>query len=60
MLALFPMRELWMLASLTSQFEERDIRKKKLEDSVVVEYVTTRYWLKWDGERTAKEMLHLV
>ena len=44
---------------ILDQFEERGVRKKKLEDGIVVEYATTRYWLKWDGEATAKETLRL-
>ena len=44
---------------ILDHFEERGVRKKRLEEGAVVEYASTRYWLKWDGEITAKETLRL-
>ena len=37
-----------------AQFEERGVRVPKLDDGVMIQTVATKYWVKWDGEATAK------
>ena len=39
-----------MQRQFLDQFEERGIRKKKLDDGVQIEYAATKYWVKYDGE----------
>ena len=39
---------------MLAQFEERGVKKNKLNDGVMIEYAETKYWVKWDGEESAK------
>ena len=40
--------------SVLDQFEEKGVREKKFDDGVAIEIATTKYWVKWDGEATAR------
>ena len=42
-----------------AEFEERGIRDKQLNDGVQIEVAKTKYWVKHDGEGTAKIMQRL-
>ena len=42
-----------------AQFEEKGLRKKKMEDGVSIDYAVTKYWVKYDGEDAAEETTRL-
>ena len=42
-----------------AQFEEKGLRKKKMEDGVQIDYAVTKYWVKYDGEDAAEETTRL-
>jgi hypothetical protein len=37
-----------------AQFEERGQRRKVVEDGVFIDKAETKFWVKWDGESSAK------
>ena len=44
---------------MLAQFEEKGLRKKKMEDGVQIDYAVTKYWVKYDGEDAAEETTRL-
>lgn len=45
---------------ILSHFEERPVKKRKFgETGEQVDFLTTKYWVKWDGEDSAKETTRL-
>lgn len=48
-----------MQKKVLAQFEEKGLRKKKMEDGVQIDYAVTKYWVKYDGEDAAEETTRL-
>lgn len=45
---------------MLQEFEERGIRKRKMsEDGSLVDVVSTKFWVRWDGEESAEETTNL-
>lgn len=40
---------------ILEQFEERGVKRAELQDGVQINVAVTKYWVKWDGEDSAKE-----
>ena len=47
---------LWCAVTLGSAApEHRGIKQSELEDGVMIQRAATKYWVKWDGENSAKD-----